>query len=243
MRELLIGLFFLAIHTDALGASKWRQECALASAEFRKALPTENIDVWCANDQRIDWGTIGYDVVHVLAAGMFYDKRADRRVIATNLLETYECESLGACKKFLHLLNWGIKSSHPHPSIGNRANKLREKLRATIAQLEATPQSGVCRDQSVAEIWVENTFQKMCDAHPKKFPRSDNVFKSTLESRSGQLLLSSSRLMDTSVHSHCPRGAWETTLTCETSELTTNTFQCQNISGVVSCLHEKKTSQ
>jgi hypothetical protein len=74
-------------------ASKYRQECALTSQECKGNLPSTVTSVWCANDQRRDFGKMGSDVVHAMAVAAFYEKRMDRRLAAMNMLESYECKT------------------------------------------------------------------------------------------------------------------------------------------------------
>ncbi len=119
--------------------SKYRQECAHTSQEFKKNLPDGDVDVWCADGgSRKDFGPMGFDVLHAMAVGTFYEKRLDRRKQALSMLETYECSELRECKEFLYLLDWGIKSSRLHKSnqdLVNTTEKLRSKVTDRINQL------------------------------------------------------------------------------------------------------------
>jgi len=110
-------------------ASKYRQECAHTSREFKQNLPSTFVSVWCADDKRYDFGGMGADVIHAMAVAAFYEKRMDRRMAAMNMLERYDCKTREDCKEFFRLLDWGIKSGHPRRysrELANRAEKLRE---------------------------------------------------------------------------------------------------------------------
>lgn len=118
--------------------SKYRQECALTSQEFKAKLPENYTTVWCANDKRKDFGEMGSDVIHAMAVAAFREKRMDRRVAAINLLEKYECKDKVECKEFHHLLDWGIKSGHPakyNKALAKRAEVLREKVSKKLEAL------------------------------------------------------------------------------------------------------------
>ncbi|MCC7406272.1 MAG: hypothetical protein IT288_17900 [Bdellovibrionales bacterium] len=120
-------------------ASKYRQECALTSQEFKGNLPSNFTSVWCANDKRRDFGEMGSDVVHAMAVAAFYEKRMDRRLAAMNLLESYTCKTREECKEFHHLLDWGIKSGHPRrysAELADRANQLRVRIADKVKALE-----------------------------------------------------------------------------------------------------------
>lgn len=132
---LLAGSFF----ANATPESKYRQECALTSKEFRKNLPSGFTTVWCAEDKRKDFGKMGPDVIHAIIVAAFYEKRMDRRISAMNLLESYDCSSLEDCKVFHHLLDWGIKSGHParyNKSLAARASTLRDLVSAKLTKLK-----------------------------------------------------------------------------------------------------------
>lgn len=125
----------LSLSTYASSHSKYRQECALTSAEFKKRLPNTFTTVWCADDKRKDFGVMGADVIHAMAVAAFYDKRMDRRLAGMTMLERYECVDLAACKEFHHLLDWGIKSGHPHrysKDLAKQAQALRDKVAQKI---------------------------------------------------------------------------------------------------------------
>jgi hypothetical protein len=119
--------------------SKYRQECALTSKEFKGNLPSSFTTVWCADDKRKDFGKMGADVVHAMAVAAFYEKRMDRRVAAMNMLEKYDCESKENCKEFHYLLDWGIKSGHPrryNKDLATRANDLRERVSKRLQEFK-----------------------------------------------------------------------------------------------------------
>lgn len=119
--------------------SKYRQECALTSKEFKISLPSNFTSVWCANDKRKDFGKMGPDVVHAMAVAAFYEKRMDRRLAALNLLESYDCINLETCKELHYLLDWGIKSGHPanySKTLSVRANALRDKVASKLESLK-----------------------------------------------------------------------------------------------------------
>jgi hypothetical protein len=131
-------IFGASFFSQASGQSKYRQECALTSNTFKDKLPSAFITVWCANDKRADFGKMGPDVVHAMAAAVFYEKRMDRRTAALNLLESYECSKKSDCIEFLYLLDWGIKSNQLakyNKSLATRTGLLREKVSAKLKAL------------------------------------------------------------------------------------------------------------
>lgn len=111
MYYLLFLILSLSIYASS--HSKYRQDCALTSREFKKRLPDTFTTVWCADDKRKDFGVMGDDVIHAMAVAAFYDKRMDRRLAGMTMLERYECADHAGCKEFHYLLDWGIKSGHP----------------------------------------------------------------------------------------------------------------------------------
>lgn len=135
---ILIG-FSLSFNAFSASPSKYRQECALTSQEFKKNLPSTFTTVWCADDKRQDFGSIGADVIHAMAVAAFFEKRMDRRIAAMNLLEKYKCRDLVECKEFHNLLDWGIKSSHPgrySKDLSLRAESLRALVASEIEKLQ-----------------------------------------------------------------------------------------------------------
>ena len=114
--------------------SKYRMECALISDAFKKQPPTKPVSVWCANwGLRRDFGPMGHDVVHAMAAAAFFDKRFDHRQEAMKMLEIYECEDAEKCHEFSRLLEWGAKVA-PNSQWGRRAEALLRKI-----NLKTTP--------------------------------------------------------------------------------------------------------
>lgn len=131
MRFFLSVLFLISTDAFSVEHSKYRQECALTSKEFKNKLPSSLTSVWCANDKRYDFGEMGQDVVHAMAVAAFYEKHMEKRIAAMNMLKKYECQSVEQCKEFHHLLDWGIKSGHPErydKNLAKVANVLREKV-------------------------------------------------------------------------------------------------------------------
>ena len=132
---LLVTFFIIPFAASASALSKYRQECALTSQEFKGNLPSAVTSVWCADDKRNDFGKMGADVVHAMVVAAFYEKRMDRRVAAMAMLERYECETKELCKEFHYLLDWGIKSGHPQrtsKTLAQRANRLRDQVALKI---------------------------------------------------------------------------------------------------------------
>lgn len=128
---LTVVIIFICSYAYSSDQSKYRQECALTSQEFKANLPSKFTSVWCANDKRKDFGDMDADVVHAMAVAAFHEKRMDRRIAGLNLLEKYECKDKVQCKEFHYLLDWGIKSGHParyNKSLATRAEVLREKI-------------------------------------------------------------------------------------------------------------------
>lgn len=128
---LILAILILTYNVCANSHSKYRQECALTSNDFKGNLPSNFTTVWCADDKRKDFGEMGPDVIHAITVAAFYEKRMDRRLAAMTMLERYNCADIDQCKEFHHLLDWGIKSGHParySQSLANRANALREKV-------------------------------------------------------------------------------------------------------------------
>lgn len=135
MKLITLLIFSLSHMSAASDYSKYRQECALTSAEFKERLPDTFTTVWCADDKRKDFGVMGADVIHAMTVAAFYDKRMDRRLAGMTMLERYECADHAGCKEFHHLLDWGIKSGHPRrysKDLARRAEALREKVAQKI---------------------------------------------------------------------------------------------------------------
>ncbi len=136
MKTILLVIFLITSFAALASAhSKYRQECALTSQEFKGNLPSEVTSVWCADDKRKDFGAMGADVVHAMVVAAFYEKRMDRRVAAMTMLERYDCETKELCKEFHYLLDWGIKSGHPQrtsKTLARRANHLRDQVALKI---------------------------------------------------------------------------------------------------------------
>ena len=134
----VFALIFFQANVYSNTASKYRQECAHTSREFKANLPSEFTTVWCADDKRKDFGDMGADVVHAMAVAAFHEKRMDRRMAGLIMLEKYDCKDKVECKEFHYLLDWGIKSGHPqryNKSLADRAMALREKVSKKLETL------------------------------------------------------------------------------------------------------------
>lgn len=112
-------------------SSKYRQDCAALSESYKKNLPSVMVDVSCLDNTQKDLGLVGPDTIHAITVAAFYEKRADRRFAAMDLLEEYRCSGVSECEEFYNLLDWGIKSSHPEKhskKLALRASLLRKRI-------------------------------------------------------------------------------------------------------------------
>lgn len=140
MSSVILTICLLGLSANALAnkPSKYRQECALTSSEYKKRLPSSITTVWCARDNRKDFGEMGPDVIHAMIVAAFYEKHMDKRVAAMNMLEKYNCANKEECEEFHHLLDWGIKSGHPamySKSLASRADVLRKETSKKLETL------------------------------------------------------------------------------------------------------------
>ena len=131
----MVSVFVFALTTFGVTDSKFRQECALKSKEYKQQLPSGPSDEPCANEKKKDLGEMDQDLLYVMSVAAFHEKRLDRRKNAMGHLEKFECADKAQCKEFLTLLDWGIKTGYPakfSQSLGQRAEILRQNISVKV---------------------------------------------------------------------------------------------------------------